>query len=184
MPSRLRKERQGDIVLLTLCHLQRANAVDDRLLVALREAIVEAAEQGARAAVLTGAGGVFCAGYDLHALPANPDPLLDKAVVLMTDGQNTVFYGYQGTSNDNDTTADTISAPYLDVLRQVRDAVDVPVAAYNVSGEYAMLRAAAEKGWLDYKKAVLEALLSFKRAGADGVLTYFALEAGRLLRQR
>ncbi|HNF99047.1 MAG TPA: enoyl-CoA hydratase/isomerase family protein [Pseudomonadota bacterium] len=74
MPSRLRKERQGDIVLLTLCHLQRANAVDDRLLVALREAIVEAAEQGARAAVLTGAGGVFCAGYDLHALPANPDP--------------------------------------------------------------------------------------------------------------
>ncbi len=74
MPNRLRKERQGDIVLLTLCHLQRANAVDDRLLLALREAIVDAAEHGARAAVLTGAGGVFCAGYDLQALPQTPDP--------------------------------------------------------------------------------------------------------------
>jgi porphobilinogen synthase len=70
---------------------------------------------------------------------------------------------------------------YLDVLRQVRDAVDVPVAAYNVSGEYAMLEAAAANGWIDREPAILEALLSIRRAGADIVLTYWAAEAARLL---
>ena len=73
MPSRLRKERQGEVLVLTLCNRSRANAVDDRLLLAIRTAILEEAERGARAAVLTGSGGVFCAGYDLNALPVSPD---------------------------------------------------------------------------------------------------------------
>jgi porphobilinogen synthase len=71
---------------------------------------------------------------------------------------------------------------YLDVVRRVRDAVDVPVAAYNVSGEYAMVEAAAENGWIDRELAVLEVLTSIRRAGADVVLTYWAAEAARLLR--
>ena len=70
---------------------------------------------------------------------------------------------------------------YLDVLRQVRDAVDVPVAAYNVSGEYSMLEAAAARGWIDREPAILETLTSIRRAGADVVLTYWASEVARLL---
>jgi len=70
---------------------------------------------------------------------------------------------------------------YLDVLRAVREAVDVPVAAYNISGEYAMLEAAAAQGWIDREPAILETLLSIRRAGADIVLTYWASEAARLL---
>ncbi|NPC98564.1 porphobilinogen synthase [Nocardioides sp. zg-DK7169] len=73
---------------------------------------------------------------------------------------------------------------YLDVLRQVRDAVDVPVAAYNISGEYAMVEAAAANGWIDREPAILETLLSIRRAGADVVLTYWASEAARLLARR
>ena len=70
---------------------------------------------------------------------------------------------------------------YLDVVRRVRDAVDVPVAAYNVSGEYAMVEAAAAQGWIDREAAILETLTSIRRAGADVVLTYWAAEAARLL---
>ena len=70
---------------------------------------------------------------------------------------------------------------YLDVLRAVREAVDVPVAAYNVSGEYAMVEAAAANGWIDREPAILETLTSIRRAGADIVLTYWALEAAALL---
>ena len=69
---------------------------------------------------------------------------------------------------------------YLDVVRAVRDAVDVPVAAYNVSGEFAMVEAAAAQGWIDREAAILESLTSIRRAGADIVLTYWALEAARL----
>jgi porphobilinogen synthase len=72
--------------------------------------------------------------------------------------------------------------PYLDIIRQVRDAVNVPVAAYNVSGEYAMLWAAARNGWIDLDRAMMECLIGIKRAGADIVLTYFAKRAARLLR--
>ncbi len=71
--------------------------------------------------------------------------------------------------------------PYLDILRQVRDTVDVPVAAYHVSGEYAMLKAAAANGWLDGDAATIEVLTSIKRAGADMILTYLAIEASELL---
>lgn len=72
--------------------------------------------------------------------------------------------------------------PYLDVIYRLRQASSLPIAAYNVSGEYAMVKAAAEKGWIDGDKVMLETLMSFKRAGADIVLTYFAKEAARLLR--
>jgi porphobilinogen synthase len=70
---------------------------------------------------------------------------------------------------------------YLDVVRRVRDAVDVPVAAYNISGEYAMVEAAAANGWIDRDAAVLETLTSIRRAGADVILTYWAADAARLL---
>jgi porphobilinogen synthase len=70
---------------------------------------------------------------------------------------------------------------YLDVVRRVRDAVDVPVAAYNVSGEYSMVEAAAARGWIEREPAILEVLTSIRRAGADVVLTYWAAEAARLL---
>ncbi|MFC6344465.1 porphobilinogen synthase [Nocardioides hankookensis] len=70
---------------------------------------------------------------------------------------------------------------YLDVLRQVRDAVDVPVAAYNISGEYSMVEAAAAHGWIDREAAIIETLTSIRRAGADVVLTYWASEAARLI---
>ncbi|MFA1549336.1 porphobilinogen synthase [Actinomadura chokoriensis] len=72
---------------------------------------------------------------------------------------------------------------YLDIVRRVRDAVDVPVAAYQVSGEYAMIEAAAEKGWIDRERTIMESLLSIRRAGADIALTYWATEAARLLRR-
>ncbi|MGE5321001.1 MAG: porphobilinogen synthase [Hyphomicrobiaceae bacterium] len=72
--------------------------------------------------------------------------------------------------------------PYLDVIRRVKDAYGAPTYAYQVSGEYAMLKAAAQNGWLDERACVLEALLAFKRAGADGVLTYFARDAARWLK--
>ncbi|OHC43036.1 MAG: delta-aminolevulinic acid dehydratase, partial [Rhodobacteraceae bacterium GWE1_64_9] len=71
--------------------------------------------------------------------------------------------------------------PYLDVIRRIKDAYGAPTYAYQVSGEYAMLKAAAQHGWLDERACVLEALLGFKRAGADGVLTYFARDAARYL---
>jgi porphobilinogen synthase len=74
--------------------------------------------------------------------------------------------------------------PYLDIVRRVKDAFGVPTFAYQVSGEYAMLKAACANGWLDERKCVLEALAGFKRAGADGVLTYFALDAARWMRDR
>ncbi|OYY54235.1 MAG: delta-aminolevulinic acid dehydratase, partial [Polynucleobacter sp. 24-46-87] len=72
--------------------------------------------------------------------------------------------------------------PYLDIVRRVREEFSYPTYAYQVSGEYAMLKAAAQNGWLDHDAVMMESLLAFKRAGADGILTYFALEAARLLR--
>ena len=71
--------------------------------------------------------------------------------------------------------------PYLDIVRRVKDEFQVPTFAYQVSGEYAMLKAAAQNGWLDHDLVMMESLLAFKRAGADGVLTYFARDAARLI---
>jgi porphobilinogen synthase len=73
--------------------------------------------------------------------------------------------------------------PYLDIVHRVKATFHVPTFAYMVSGEYAMLKAAAERGWLDGEKVIMEALLGFKRAGADGVLTYAAVEAAERLRK-
>jgi porphobilinogen synthase len=72
--------------------------------------------------------------------------------------------------------------PYLDIVRRVKETYRAPTFVYQVSGEYAMLRAAFQNGWLDERKCVLESLLAFKRAGADGVLTYFALDAAAWLK--
>ncbi|MEC5216132.1 porphobilinogen synthase [Actimicrobium sp. GrIS 1.19] len=72
--------------------------------------------------------------------------------------------------------------PYLDIVRRVKDEFKVPTFAYQVSGEYAMIKAASENGWLDHDKVMMEAMIAFKRAGADGVLTYFALDVARRLK--
>ena len=74
--------------------------------------------------------------------------------------------------------------PYLDIVRRVKDEFQVPTFAYQVSGEYAMLKAAAQNGWLDHDAVMMESLLAFKRAGADGVLTYFARDAARLIQKQ
>jgi porphobilinogen synthase len=73
--------------------------------------------------------------------------------------------------------------PYLDVVRRVKDSFGVPTMVYQVSGEYAMLKAAAANGWLDYDQAVMESLLAFKRAGADAILTYAAVGLAERLRR-
>lgn len=73
------------------------------------------------------------------------------------------------------------AGPYLDIIRQVRDAHSLPLAAYQVSGEYALLKAAAERGWVDERAAALESLIAIRRAGADLIITYYAKEAARWL---
>ena len=72
--------------------------------------------------------------------------------------------------------------PYLDIVRRVKETFHVPTFVYQVSGEYAMLKAAAQNGWIDHDAVMMESLLAFKRAGADGILTYSALEAAQWLR--
>jgi porphobilinogen synthase len=99
--------------------------------------------------------------------PANTDEALREVALDIAEGADMVMV--------------KPGMPYLDVVRRVKDAFGVPTFAYQVSGEYAMLCAAAKNGWLDREKTLLESLLAFKRAGADGVLTYFGLEAARLL---
>jgi porphobilinogen synthase len=74
--------------------------------------------------------------------------------------------------------------PYLDIVRRVKDEFGVPTFVYQVSGEYAMLKAAGQNGWIDERRCVMEALLGFKRAGADAILTYFALDAAAWLNER
>jgi len=74
--------------------------------------------------------------------------------------------------------------PYLDIVRRVKDAFGVPTYAYQVSGEYAMLKGAADRGWLDWNKVLIETLTCFKRAGCDGILTYGAIDAARLLKTK
>jgi porphobilinogen synthase len=104
-------------------------------------------------------------GYQMD--PPNAREAIDEAALDIAEGADMVMV--------------KPAVPYLDVLRAMRDAFDVPVAAYHVSGEYAMLKAAAQLGWLDDEAAVLETLTAIKRAGADFVLTYFAREAAERL---
>jgi porphobilinogen synthase len=101
--------------------------------------------------------------------PGNSDEALREVAIDIAEGADMVMV--------------KPGMPYLDILRRVKDRFRVPTFAYQVSGEYAMLKAAAQNGWLDHDAVMLESLLAFKRAGADGVLTYFALDAARLIRQ-
>jgi len=102
--------------------------------------------------------------------PGNSDEALREVAIDIAEGADMVMV--------------KPGMPYLDIVRRVKDEFRVPTFAYQVSGEYAMLKAAAQNGWLDHDAVMLESLLAFKRAGADGVLTYFALDAARLLRRR
>ncbi len=74
--------------------------------------------------------------------------------------------------------------PYLDVINRLKSSTDIPIAAYHVSGEYAMIKAAARQGWLDEKKTVLETMTCFKRAGTDIILTYYAKQAAKWLAEK
>ena len=95
--------------------------------------------------------------------PANSDEALREVALDLAEGADMIMV--------------KPGMPYLDIVRRVKDEFGVPTYAYQVSGEYAMLKAAAQNGWLDEKACVLESLLAFKRAGADGILTYFAFDA-------
>jgi porphobilinogen synthase len=107
--------------------------------------------------------------YNYQMDPANSDEALHEVALDLDEGADMVMV--------------KPGMPYLDVVRRVKDEFGVPTFAYQVSGEYAMLKAAYANGWLDEKACTLEALTAFKRAGADGVLTYFALDAARWLRE-
>jgi porphobilinogen synthase len=100
--------------------------------------------------------------------PGNTDEALREVAMDLSEGADMVMV--------------KPGMPYLDIVRRVKDEFRVPTFAYQVSGEYAMLKAAAANGWLDHDLVMMESLLAFKRAGADGVLTYFALDAARKLR--
>ncbi len=100
--------------------------------------------------------------------PANGDEALREVALDIAEGADMVMV--------------KPGMPYLDIVRRVKEAFGMPTFAYQVSGEYAMLKAAAERGWLDGERVMMESLTGFKRAGADGVLSYFALEAARKLR--
>jgi len=102
--------------------------------------------------------------------PANSDEALREVALDIAEGADMVMV--------------KPGMPYLDIVRRVKDEFRVPTFAYQVSGEYAMLKAAAQNGWLDHDKVMMESMMAFKRAGADGVLTYFARDIARLLKAR
>jgi porphobilinogen synthase len=108
--------------------------------------------------------------YTYQMDPANSDEALVEVGLDLSEGADMVMI--------------KPGMPYLDIVRRVKDEFGVPTMAYQVSGEYAMLKAAAQNGWLDERAVVLEALMSFKRAGADAVLTYFALQAAEWLQHQ
>ncbi len=107
--------------------------------------------------------------YTYQMDPANTDEALREVALDLEEGADMVMV--------------KPGMPYLDIVRRVKDEFKVPTYAYQVSGEYAMLKAAAQNGWLNEEACVLESLLAFKRAGADGILTYFALDAAEYLQR-
>ncbi len=116
-----------------------------------------------------GSGGLLRGDKRTYQMdPANSDEALREVELDLAEGADMVMV--------------KPGMPYLDIVRRVRDRFHVPTFAYQVSGEYAMLMAAIRNGWLDHERAVMESLLAFKRAGANGILTYFALEAAERLR--
>ncbi len=106
--------------------------------------------------------------YTYQMDPANTDEALREVALDLEEGADMVMV--------------KPGMPYLDIVRRVKESFGVPTYAYQVSGEYAMLKAAAQNGWLNEQACMMESLLAFKRAGADGILTYFALEAAELLK--
>ena len=106
--------------------------------------------------------------YNYQMDPANSDEAIKEVALDIEEGADMVMV--------------KPGMPYLDIVRRVKEEFGVPTFAYQVSGEYAMLKAAAQNGWLDEKACVMESLLAFKRAGADGVLTYFAMDVARWLK--
>lgn len=108
--------------------------------------------------------------YTYQMDPANTNEALQEVALDLQEGADMVMV--------------KPGLPYLDVVRRVKDEFGVPTYAYQVSGEYAMLQAAIQNGWLDGDKVILESLLAFKRAGADGILTYYAIEAAKKLQGR
>ncbi|MBM3571099.1 MAG: porphobilinogen synthase [Alphaproteobacteria bacterium] len=112
-------------------------------------------------------GGASKSTYQMD--PANADEALREVALDIAEGADMVMV--------------KPGMPYLDVLRRVKDAFGMPTYAYQVSGEYAMLRGAAANGWLDWNRVIMESLLGFKRAGADGILTYAAVDVARKLRK-
>lgn len=106
--------------------------------------------------------------YTYQMDPGNSDEALREVALDLEEGADMVMV--------------KPGMPYLDIVRRIKDEFKVPTYAYQVSGEYAMLKAAAQNGWLDERACVLESLLAFKRAGADGILTYFALDAAEYLK--
>jgi porphobilinogen synthase len=100
--------------------------------------------------------------------PANSDEAMREVAMDIAEGADMVMV--------------KPGMPYLDIVRRVRDEFNIPVFAYQVSGEYAMLAGAAERGWLDRQRVIWESLIAFKRAGASGILTYFAVEAARMIK--
>ena len=116
-----------------------------------------------------GSGGVLKGDKKTYQMdPANSDEALREVALDLDEGADMVMV--------------KPGLPYLDILRRVHDRFGVPTFAYQVSGEYAMMMAAVERGWLDHDRAMMESLIAFKRAGASGVLTYFALKAAALLK--
>jgi porphobilinogen synthase len=107
--------------------------------------------------------------YTYQMDPANSDEALREVAIDLEEGADMVMV--------------KPGMPYLDILRRVKDAFRVPTYVYQVSGEYAMLKAAAANGWLDGERVMMESLLAFRRAGADGILTYFAVEAAKCLQK-
>ena len=106
--------------------------------------------------------------YSYQMDPANGDEALREVALDIEEGADMIMV--------------KPGMPYLDVLRRVKDRFEMPTFVYQVSGEYAMIKAAAQNGWLDERSCVMESLLAFKRAGADGILTYYALDAARYLK--
>jgi porphobilinogen synthase len=106
--------------------------------------------------------------YNYQMDPANSDEAIKEVALDIEEGADMVMV--------------KPGMPYLDIVRRVKDEFGVPTYAYHVSGEYAMLKAAAQNGWLDEKTCVLEAMLGFKRAGADGILTYYAMDIARWIK--
>ncbi|RUT24069.1 porphobilinogen synthase, partial [Asaia sp. W19] len=118
-----------------------------------------------------GSGGLLKGDKKTYQMdPANSDEALREVAQDLQEGADMVMV--------------KPGMPYLDIIRRVRDNFAVPTFAYQVSGEYAMMMAAIQNGWLDRDRAILESLLAFRRAGCNGILTYFAVEAARLLNSK